>query len=244
MTGTLFLVGVGPGDPELLTLKAARRIAAAPVVAFLVTESGAARARDIAAAEIAPHAILEPVRIDMMARNAAGDIAGKDTAYAAAANRLASHLAAGRDVAFLCEGDPLFYGSAIYLGALLRSRFALQVVPGITSMLAGAAAVPTPLVAKDARLTVLTGTAPDAELRPALAAPGAIALLKVGRHFDRLAALLTETGRGGRTTLLENLGGADERIVPLAEAGPGPKPYFSLLLCPAAPEPWQPGARQ
>ena len=240
MSGTLYLVGVGPGDPELLTLKAARTIGAAPVVAFPRTESGATMALDIARAHVGAGARLEPVALDMTARTADGEFATKDAAYSSAAATLSVHLAEGRDVAFLCEGDPLFYGSAIYLGAELRDRFAVRVIPGITSMLAGAAAVPLPLVLRDESLTVLTGTADDAVLEPRLAAPGAVAVLKVGRHFDRLAALFERTGRAPRTHLLERIGAPDQRIVPLRAAGAGPKPYFSLLLCPSGAAPWQP----
>jgi len=110
VTGTLHLVGVGPGDPDLLTLKAARLLGAMPVIAFPTTGEGAALARDIAAAHLNPAAILLPVAIPMSVERAPAQ-----AAYDGAAQAIAAHLAAGRDVAWLCEGDPLFYGSAMYL---------------------------------------------------------------------------------------------------------------------------------
>ncbi len=231
--GTLHLVGTGPGDPELLTLKAARLLGEVPVVAFPRSDRGGTMAHDIVQAHIGPAALLEPVEVPMLADRGAETQRALGIAYDAGAERIAGHLAAGRDVAYLCEGDPLFYGTAIYIAERLAGRYPIRVVPGITAFTAAAAAIPLPLVTGTAPLTVLAGTDPEAELAPQLEAPGAIVVMKVGRHFDRLRQLCIGAGRAEATWLCERVGHAGERIVPLAAAEPGPKPYFSLLLCAA-----------
>lgn len=237
-TGTLHLVGVGPGDPELLTLKAARIIGSASVVAFPKTESGATMALDIARGHIAASALLEPISIPMAIRMPNGEFTSKEEHYQAASAIIEGHLSAGRDVAYLCEGDPLFYGTSIYVGTGLWDRFSVEVVPGITSMNAAAAAIPFPLVARFESLTVLTGPSPDEILLPKIEAVGSVVILKVGRHYDRLRALLENSGRAEWSWLVENVGGERQRIVRVRDAEPGPKPYFSLLLCYSGAEFW------
>ena len=230
MTATLHLLGTGPGDPELLTLKSVRLLGEVPVVAFPRSDRGGTMAYDIARQFIAPTAQLVPVDVPMLPER--GDETQRllEAAYGAGATRIAAHLDAGRDVAYLCEGDPLFYGTAIYVAQALAGRYPIRVVPGITSFTAAAAAIPLPLVTGTEPLTVLAGTYPDETLAPRLASEGAVVILKVGRHFDRLAALIARTGRTEQSWLVERVGHAAQRLLPLREVEPGPKPYFSLLL--------------
>jgi precorrin-2 C(20)-methyltransferase len=236
MSGTLHLVGVGPGDPELLTLKAARLLATVPVIAFVLTETQSHFALDIARACCNLAAELLPVAIPMAVRMPNGDFAPNGEAYAAAAALIADRLAAGRDVAFLCEGDPLFYGSAIYLLALMAGRHPVKVVPGISSVFAAAAAVPIPLVSRSQPLSVLAGPSPDATLRAALARAGSVALIKVGRHFDRIDALLQATGRREQALYIERASLPEQIVARVKDLPAGPKPYFSLILCCSDPE--------
>ncbi len=238
MTGTLHLIGVGPGDPELLTLKAARIIREADVVAYPLTESGATMALDIARAHVTPRALLEPVELPMAVRLPSGAFVPKEEHYRAATEMIDRHLAEGRRVAYLCEGDPLFYGSAMYLLIRLRHRIEIKVVPGITSMNAAAAAIPFPLVARYEPLTVLTGPPKDGALRESIEAASSLVILKVGRHYDRLVALLEEAGRAEWAWLVERVGLPDQRVIRVKDAEPGPKPYFSLLLCYSGAELW------
>lgn len=224
MSGALYIVGVGPGDPELITLKAARVIEAADVVAYPETTTGSFAAR-IAAAHTA-RAVHLPFVVPMSNDGAA------EAAYDAAASGIEGHLAAGRSVALLCEGDPMLYGSAASIMARLAGRVEVKVLPGVAAATACAAAAGVSLVRGEAPLTILPSTADPDVLRRTLASPGAIVLYKVGRHFDFVAALIRGAGRSG--TLVVRATSADQRIEPLESAPPGPKPYFSTILLPAA----------
>ena len=179
---TLFVVGVGPGDPELLTLKAARIIAAADVVAYPETTTGSLAAR-IAAGHTAD-AVHLPFVVPMSNDGAA------ETAYDGAAAAIAAEIAAGRTVALLCEGDPMLYGSAASITARLAGTVPIEVVPGVAAATACAAAAGVSLVRGETPLTILPSTADPAVLRRTLAAPGAVVLYKVGRHFDKVLRLL------------------------------------------------------
>ena len=142
-SGTLYLVGVGPGDPELLTLKAVRLLGRVPVVAYPTTGDGAALALDIARDHLNPAALHLPAAIPMALERGPAQ-----AAYDEAAAAILGHLAGGRDVAWLCEGDPLFYGSAMYLVARVAASAPVLVIPGVTSLTAAAAAIGRPLAAR------------------------------------------------------------------------------------------------
>lgn len=233
MTGTLHLVGVGPGDPELLTLKAARILGAAPVIAYPTTGEDAAFALSIAEAHLNPAAERLPVAIPMQVERGPAQ-----AAYDAAAAAILAHLRAGRDVAWLCEGDPLFYGSAMYLTARVAPHAPVAVIPGVTSLTAAAAAIARPLAARNEMLKVLPAPLPDEVLRPELDATPAAAIIKVGRHFDRIRALLAETGHAEGAVVVEHATGAKERITPLSRFGFDERPYFSTILCYRGDEAW------
>ncbi|HSF94005.1 MAG TPA: precorrin-2 C(20)-methyltransferase [Thermohalobaculum sp.] len=232
MTGTLYGIGVGPGDPELMTLKAHRLIAAAKVVAYPAPDSGASFARAIAAGAIPAGAEEIPMIVPMRAaRFPAQEV------YAGAAEKIAAHLGAGTDVAVLCEGDPFFYGSFMYLFARLAERFPVEIVPGVSSLTACAAAMKWPLTARNDVLTVLPGPLPDSELRARIDAAQAIAIMKVGRHLPRIRALLEGMGLTGNAGYVARASLGDERVCPLAEA-PESAPYFSMILIYKGDDPW------
>ncbi len=159
-------------------------------------------------------------------------------AYDAAAETIFGHLAAGRDVAWLCEGDPLFYGSAMYVLLRLAGRAAVEVVPGVTSLTAAAAALGRPLAARNETLKVLPAPLPDATLRAELAVAPAAAIIKVGRHFDRIRALLGDTGHAAGAMVVEHATTPRQRITPLARFAAGERPYFSIILCYRGDEAW------
>jgi precorrin-2/cobalt-factor-2 C20-methyltransferase len=163
MSARLYGIGVGPGDPELMTLKAVRLLAELPVIAYPTPDSGDSAARAIAAQFIPSGRTEIAIRVPMRPGRMPVEI------YDEAAEQIAAHLHAGRDVGVLCEGDPFFYGSFMYLHDRLAGRFDCQVVPGVTSLTACAAASRRPLVRHDAVLTVVPATLPDAELEPPLA---------------------------------------------------------------------------
>jgi precorrin-2/cobalt-factor-2 C20-methyltransferase len=233
MSGTLYLVGVGPGDPELLTLRAVRILGNVHVVAYPSTSEEAAFARDIASAYIAPEAFLLPVTIPMTVERGPAQ-----AAYDAAATTILEHLNAGRDVAWLCEGDPLFYGSAMYLLGRLAEVTRVDVIPGVTSLTAAAAALSRPLVARNEILKVLPAPLSDDILRPELAGTEAAAIIKVGRHFDRIRGLLEETGHAPGAVVVEYATTIRQRITPLGEFRHRDRPYFSTILCYRGAEAW------
>ncbi len=232
-SGTLHLVGVGPGDPELLTLKAARLLAHVPVLAYPATGDGATLARDIAAPHLNPAALHLPVPIPMAAERGPGE-----AAYDRAADAILAHLSAGRDVAWLCEGDPLFYGSAMYLIARVAASAPVAIIPGITSLTAAAAAISRPLAARNETLKVLPAPLDSDILRAELLNAPAVAIIKVGRHFDRVRALLDETGHSAGAIVVEHATTARQRITPLADFGHDERPYFSTILCYRGDERW------
>lgn len=230
MSGTLRGVGLGPGDPGLVTRRAAALVAGARVVAYPAPAGGESFARRIAGDLLAPG--VREIRIDLPMTRAREPA---QRAYDAGSARIAEALEEGEDVVCLCEGDPLFYGSFMYLMARLRPRFAVEVVPGVTSLTASAAAAGMALAARDAVVTVLPGTLPDARLRDALRQADTLAILKVGRHLPRLRALLAAEGLGGTYVERATLGA--ERVLPLGEA-PEDAPYFSMILVRRGVDPW------
>lgn len=233
MSGTLHLVGVGPGDPELLTLKAARLLGEVPVVAFPATDAGSALALDIAEAHLDGAAVRLPIAIPMTLERAPAQ-----AAYDAGAAAILAHLHEGRDVAYLCEGDPLFYGSAMYLMARVAKQAPVAVVPGVTALTAAAAAIARPLAARNETLKVLPAPLPDETLRAELAASPAIAIIKVGRHFDRIRTLLGETGHAESAFVVEHATTTRQRISRLADFAHDERPYFSTILCYSGAETW------
>ena len=228
MSGTLYGIGLGPGDPELMTLKAHRLISAARVVAYPAPDTGESFARSIAASAIRPDAeeiaIVIPMRTE---RFPAQEV------YDAAAARIAAHLGEGRDVAVLCEGDPFFYGSFMYLFGRLAGRYPVEIVPGVSSITACAAAARRPLCARNEALHVLPGPMDDetlaARLAPVAAGEAAAAVMKVGRHLPRLRALVAGLGLLDRAVYVSHASLGRERALPLAEA-PETAPYFSMIL--------------
>lgn len=233
MTGTLHLVGVGPGDPELLTLKAARLLGSVRVIAYPTTGEDAALALEIAAPHLNPLAERLPVAIPMAVERGPAQ-----AAYDGAAAAILVHLQAGRDVAWLCEGDPLFYGSAMYLVARIGPHAPVEIIPGITSLTAAAAVAGRPLAARNEMLKVLPAPLDDATLRTELAATPVAAIIKVGRHFDRIRDLLRETGHSRNAVVVEHATTVRQRVTPLEGFGYGERPYFSTILCYRGDEAW------
>jgi precorrin-2/cobalt-factor-2 C20-methyltransferase len=233
MTGTLYLIGVGPGDPELLTLKAARILASVPVVAYPESGEDSALALSIAGTHLGADAERLPVVIPMKVERGPAQ-----SAYDRAASAILARLESGRDVAWLCEGDPLFYGSAMYLIARITPHAPVEVVPGVTSLTAAAAAIARPLAARNEVLKVLPAPLPDDILAAELAAATAVAIIKVGRHFDRIRALLTASGHTAGAVVVEHATSARQRITPLAGFAHDERPYFSTILCYRGDEAW------
>jgi precorrin-2 C20-methyltransferase/precorrin-3B C17-methyltransferase len=234
-TGRLYGVGVGPGDPELTTIKAARIIAAADVVAYHSARHGRSIARRIAEPHLRGDQIEEPLVYPVTTEDTdhpGGYQGAIDEFYAAAAERLAAHLDAGRDVVVLAEGDPLFYGSYMHMHKRLAHRYPTEVVPGVTSVSAAAAALGRPLVERDEVLTVLPGTLPRAELARRLRDTDAAAVLKLGRTFGAVRGALADAGRLDEAQYVERATMSGQRTGGLADVDPDSVPYFAVALVP------------
>ena len=238
-TGTLHVVGMGPGDPELLTLKAVRVLAAAPVVAFFAKRGRQGHARRLAEGRLAPAA--ELLRFEYPYTT---EISVEDPRYEPAlaafydrsAAALAARLSAGLDAALLCEGDPFFYGSAMHLFDRLAARFPTAVIPGVTAMSGCWSQARLPMAHGDDVLTVLPGTMSGPELARRLSRTDAAVVMKLGTNLPKVRAALDAAGLTGRAVLVERGTMADARVVPMPEAGAA-APYFSLVLVPGRQRP-------
>jgi len=233
MTGKLYGLGLGPGDPELITLKAHRIMTSAPVIAYPAPDTGPSFARQIAEQYLKPEQVEIPIVMPMrVERYPAQDV------YDAAARDIAGHLDAGRDVAVLCEGDPFFFGSFMYLFERLEARYEVEIVPGVSSIMAGAAALRRPLTARNDILTVIPGPLETALMRARIEASDAVAIMKVGRHFARIRDLISEMGLIDCAGYLERVSLDNERVFPLADVLEDAAPYFSLILIYKGQEDW------
>jgi precorrin-2 C20-methyltransferase/precorrin-3B C17-methyltransferase len=236
MSGRLYGVGVGPGDPELLTLKARRVIEAADVVAYPVAKHRHGMARRIVEPYLRDDqldlALTYPVTTEESDHPGGYEGALREF-YDDAAERIAAHLDAGRDVAVLCEGDPFFYGSYMYIHERLAHRYPTEVVPGVTSFSAAAASAGRPLAKRDDILTVLPGTLPPEVLAARLRASDAAVVLKLGRTFEGVRDAAERAGVAERGLYVERASTPEERSAPL-RAVEGEVPYMSLLLVPTA----------
>src|ERR1700712_5274100 len=237
MTTLLYGVGLGPGDSELITLKAARLIAAADVVAYHSGTHGRSIARSIAADLLPPGVIEEALIYPVTTQRSAhpGGYQGAMTDfYDESAERLAVHLRAGRTVVVVCEGDPFFYGSYMSLHDGLAPYFRTEVVPGVPSVSAAAAAAGQPLVRHEDVLTILPGTLPAPELARRLADTQGAAIMKLGRTFPAVRAALAEAGRLDEAWYVERASTARQTMIPVADVDPAAVPYFSIILVPGA----------
>ncbi len=231
--GTVYGIGVGPGDPDLITVKAQRLLREAPVIAYPAPPEGESLARRIAAPHISHGKTEIAIRMPLDRRNfPAPEI------YDRAAEEIGGHLAAGRDVAVLCEGDPFFYGSFMYLFARLARDWPVEVVPGVSSLTAASAMLAAPLAARDDVLMVLPATLDEAELRVRLAETQAAAIIKLGRHFAKVKRILDRLGLAAHARYIEHATMDGQRILALDEVEADTVPYFSMILVHRRGEAW------
>lgn len=235
MPGRLFGVGLGPGDPELITIKALRTIRQAQVVAYPMAKRGQSNARCIVSSELTIEQIELPMIYPITTEPT--DQSGEYEAiiaefYDEMAEQIAAHLSIGRDVAVLCEGDPFLYGSFMYLHDRLAHRFPTEVIPGIPSVMAAAARLATPLVRRDSELTLLPATLSEDSLAARLNLYDAFAIMKLGRNFSKVKNALSRAGVLDKALYIERATMSQERIAKLSDVDPASVPYFSLILVP------------
>lgn len=233
--GILYGVGLGPGDPELVTLKAARVITATPVIAYFRKRGRPGHARSIAASLIpdtATELALEyPVTTEVCFRDQIY-IDMLRAFYEKCAEALKHHLDEGRAVALLCEGDPLFYGSFLHMYDRIKGSHPVSVIPGITGMSGCWTAADAPITYGDDVLTVLPGTLDESILSARLKDTDAAVIMKVGRNLEKIKRALGNAGRLGNAIYVERGTMHGERVLPLSALEDAPAPYFSIILVP------------
>jgi len=234
MTGRLIGVGVGPGDPGLLTLKAIEALHQANVVAYFAKAGNASNARTIVAAHLngaEELPLLYPVTTEIPKE----DVAYRDAIgafYDASAETVAKHLDDGRTVAVLSEGDPLFYGSYMHLHVRLSSRYPAEVIAGVTGMSGCWSSIGVPMTQGDDVFTVLPGTLPEYELERRLADANAAVVMKIGRHLAKVRRALDRAGRLDRAIYVERGTMANASVMKLTDKLDTCAPYFAVVLVP------------
>ena len=233
--GRLYGIGLGPGDPELLTLKALRLLQNAPHVAYFAKAGRRGHARTIADPHIrtGTHEIAMFYPVTTEIHFAQADY-NRQLAnfYEESATRLAALLSAGEDVALICEGDPLFYGSFMHLYIRLRAQFPVTIVPAVTGMSGCWSAAGEPMTWGDDILTVLPGTLSAEALKTRLHTTDAAVIMKIGQNFTKIKAAIAECGLLERAIYVERGAMKDEKVVPLAQKTDEIAPYFSIILIP------------
>ncbi|GAA3100919.1 precorrin-2 C(20)-methyltransferase [Rhizobium viscosum] len=235
MSGRLIGVGTGPGDPELLTVKAVRAIEGADVIAYFAKQGRGGNGKAIVEHLLKPGIELLPLYYPVTTELDKGDPLYQRRItdfYNASADAVAQHLEAGRTVAVLSEGDPLFYGSYMHLHVRLSQRYPTDVIPGISAMSGCWSLAGMPIVQGDDVLSVLPGTMGEQELARRLADTEAAVIMKVGRNLPKIRRALKAAGRLGDALYVERGTMANAAMVKLAERGEGEAPYFSLVLVP------------
>lgn len=235
MAGRLFGVGLGPGDPELVTVKAVRVIGECPVVAYFAKTGRRGNARTIADRWISTtceeielgYPLTTEIPFDHPEYRSV-----LSAFYEDATQRLAERLRRGLDVALLAEGDPLFYGSFMHLFERLKSEFETHIVPGVTGMAGCAAAAALPMTWGDDVLTVLPGTLPFESLVARLKTCDLAVVMKLGHNFAKVRMAFAELGLVGRAFYVERGTMKNQKVMPLAEKADDDAPYFSLILLP------------
>ena len=235
MSGRLIGVGVGPGDPGLLTLNAIAALQAAEIVVHFAKTGNASNARAIAAkhlkSDVEELPLLYPVTTEIPQHEPAYRDALR-AFYDEAAAAIAARLDAGRTVAVIAEGDPLFYGSYMHLHVRLSSRYPTEVIAGITGMSGCWSAIGTPIAQGDDVFTVLPGTLPEYELERRLAEADAAVVMKIGRHLAKVRRALDRAGRLDRAIYVERGTMANASVMKLIDKLDMAAPYFAMVLVP------------
>jgi precorrin-2/cobalt-factor-2 C20-methyltransferase len=235
MSGRLIGVGTGPGDPELLTVKAVRAIEGADVIAYFAKQGRGGNGKAIVEHLLKPDTALLPLYYPVTTELDKNDPLYQSHItdfYNVSADAVALHLDADRTVAVLSEGDPLFYGSYMHLHVRLSRRYSTEVIPGISAMSGCWSLAGMPIVQGDDVLSVLPGTMGEQELTRRLADTEAAVIMKVGRNLPKIRRALQAAGRLGDALYVERGTMANAAMVKLTERDEGNAPYFSLVLVP------------
>jgi precorrin-2/cobalt-factor-2 C20-methyltransferase len=227
-SGRLYGLGIGPGDPELITVKALRLLRSAAVVAYPISDKNKqSLARSIVAEYIRSEQMEVPLYFPFKLKESSQPY------YDKAAEILAEYLTLGQDVVVLCEGDPFFYGTFMYIYNRLADRFRTEVVPGVSSMMASAAALGVPLTYRNDVYMVVPAILPAFVLKAKLAVADAAVIIKLGKHFEKVIGVLKELELYDRAKYVEKVTMEDRRIVAIDLVNPTEVPYFSMIVIPS-----------
>ncbi len=233
--GRLIGVGLGPGSPDLVTVRAMRLLQTATTAACFAKAGRCGIARRLAETWLPASCTMLPLHYPVTTELPFDSDAYRDQLgafYAEAADSLAATLEQGRDVLLLCEGDPLFYGSFMHLYIRLRDRFAVEIVPGVTGMSGCWTAAGVPMTWGDDVLTVLPATLPAGVLREKLIGSDALVFMKLGQNLPKVRAALEAAGLLDRAIYVERGTMAEEIVLPLRDKDDDEAPYFSVVLVP------------
>ncbi|MFN3615765.1 MAG: precorrin-2 C(20)-methyltransferase [Rubrimonas sp.] len=231
--GRIFGVGLGPGDPELMTVRADRLVRGARPVADFRKAGRPGHARRIVEGMLRPDAVEHPMEYPVTTEIALDDPAYARTLsafYADCVARLLALTGAGEDVVVLCEGDPFFYGSFMHLHARLKGHAPVEVLPAVTGMSAAWTATGQPVTWGDDVLTVLMGTLPEDALVERMRKADALVVMKIGRNLPKVRRAVAAAGLLDRAWLIENAAMPGQTVAPLAGTGDRAAPYFSIVV--------------
>ena len=231
--GTIYGVGLGPGDPDLMSLRAERLLRGAAHVAYFRKAGRAGRARQVVNGMLPASATEIAMEYPVTTEIPLGDPRYKATLarfYTAMATRLRALASAGEDVVVLCEGDPFFYGSFMHLYTRLKDVAPVEVVPGITGMSAAWTATGQPVTWGDDIMTILMGTLPEDVMAAQMRNGDALIVMKLGRTLDKVRRALRTVGRFDEAWLIECATMPDQKVMRLTEAKGREVPYFSIVV--------------
>ena len=230
--GRILCAGLGPGDPDLMSVRADRAIRAATHVAYFRKRGRPGQARRIVEGMLAPGVAEYPMEYPVTTElpfESAEYRACLATFYDAWADRLA-RLARTQDVLVLCEGDPFFYGSFMHLHTRLQGRAEVEVIPGMPGMVGCWSVTGVPITWGDDVMVVLMGTLPEADLLRHMHSADALVIMKTGRNLPRVRRALASAGRLDAAWLVERGTMPGQRVVPLAQVDGTDCPYFAIVL--------------
>jgi precorrin-2/cobalt-factor-2 C20-methyltransferase len=233
--GRLIGVGVGPGDPELLTLKAMRALKEADVVAHFAKRGNGSNARAIVASWLRSGIEELPLHYPVTTEIQKDEPRYRDALrefYDGAAAAVAARLDAGRIVAVICEGDPLFYGSYMHLHVRLARNYPTEIIAGVTGMSGCWSAAGVPIAQGDDVFTAISGSLPEEELVRRLREADAVVVMKLGRHLPKVRRALEQTGRLARAMYVERGTMPSAVVTPLVDKPDDCAPYFAVVLVP------------
>ena len=232
-TGKIFGVGLGPGDPELITLKSASLIKSSEYIFFFKKRNSASRAlrivKDIIRKDAVKIALEFPITTEIDSKKKEYKIK-LNKFYEESVIKINNVLKKPSNLCLLCEGDPFFYGSFIHIFERLKERFEIEIIPGVTGMSGAWSANKIPMVSGDEILTVLMGTLNEEKLKLYVKKSDVIVIMKIGKNFKKICRILKDEGVFNNAYLISNATTSLEKVTKLNENIHNSVPYFSIIL--------------